>query len=975
MSGMVDPAPNTATTRPVLVGRERERALLLEALEATAGGHGTLVLVSGEAGIGKTTLVEDLARRARERGLLALTGSCYDQTTTAPYGPWLDAFGGYPSTSDLPSVPPVLRGDAEICGAESAAELFRDVRDFLDDASSRIPLVLILEDLHWADQSSLDLLSEVARRLDRTRMLIIATWRVDELNRRHALYRLIPSLVRQAGGIRIDVRPLGTDAQRALIAAQYGLTSDDAARLAVYLRQHGEGNPFFLTELLRTLVEEKLLVRDGSVSWRLGDLSQAPVPELVRQVIETRVIRLGDDVRQLLEIAAVIGHEVPLDLWTALIDVDNRLLLSAVERLVDARLLNEMPPNSYRFSHALVREAIYDGIVLPRRQALHREIGQLLAARTMTDPDLISHHFQQAADPRAATWLLRAGQQARARFAPRVAVERFTSALAMIDGLSATDQIQAHLERGRASETLGDLTAAIADGEVALALARAANDWKLEWQTQLDLGTAWAPSNYERAGECYRQALDLARSSGDPTTLAVSLNRLGNWHFNVMQLREASRLHQEALAILERQGDLANLADTHDCLGMCWWGSGDGDRAAEHWDAAMELFEHLGDRRRFSSSMLSAIALSLVDFMVVAARPEAQGVALSEHGLALAREIGWRPGEVFAQVNVARFLLLRGEISNALAEIRRAMALAESIEHREWSAACWWMIGLTHFNVHDLTEARPAFERALELARQIGSLFWTRMIGSALARTLIDLGELDRAEDVLASLFGSVGDGGGGDGTLLSSHRSWSVASLALAQDDAAQALAVIDANLAALPNIDRGVVPALSMLRGRALVNLDRLAEAVGAFEAARSWLARFNERPARLDACIELGRVYRRLGRLHESREAIDEAGEIATYIADHIADQETRSKFEGYVADRRTEASSAKDGSMSLSPREVEVLRLVAEGLTDVQVADRLFLSRRTVSSHLRSIYQKLGVSTRTAAARLAIDQQLI
>ncbi len=414
----------------------------------------------------------------------------------------------------------------------------------------------------------------------------------------------------------------------------------------------------FLTELLRSLEEERVLVHSGDGGWRLGNLTRSPVPELVRQVIDVRVSRLGDTARDILEVAAVIGNDVSLDLWTELIDVRSHEFTALTRRIVDARVLSKSTPNSYRFSHALVREAIYDGTSC--RGGSRCIVRLPIGSRPETGPILTSWSTTFSRH-RTHVWrgrLLRAGLHARRRFAPQLAVERFTAALAASDSLSATDRIMAYLERGRAHETLGELVLAIADAEAALELARQASEWRIEWQTLLDLGAAWSPRNYDRAGNYDRQALDLARAHDDPVLLATSLNRLGNWFFNVLRLREALDLHQEALTIFERLDDLPHLADTHDCLAMSWWGSGDSFRAAEHWDAAIALFERLGDRQRLASSLVTSTALSLIDYYVVAARPVSHAVNQNEHGLALAREIDWRPVKIFGLMDVGRLRLL-----------------------------------------------------------------------------------------------------------------------------------------------------------------------------------------------------------------------------------------------------------------------------------------------------------------------------
>ena len=974
MSGMVDPSSRPAAPRPFLVGRERERASLRQSLEDSIKACGSLVLISGEAGIGKTTLVEDLSFLASERDVLVLSGGCYDLATTPPFGPWLDAFSRYRPDAGLPSLPAFSGIMTDSGSAGNQPEFFGQVRAFLRSLALAVPLLLILEDLQWSDPSSLDLLRNIARDIATTRILLIATWRVDELDRRHHLYRLVPTLVRESGSKRIDLHRLDERAQRSLVTARYRLSDVDGDRLVTYLHQHAEGNPFYLTELLRALEEEGLLVSSGADGWLLADLGNAAVPELVRQVIEARVSRLGEDVRDILEVASVLGYDVPLDLWTELIDVDHARLLQIAERVVDARMLIEIPPNGYRFSHALVREAIYDGIVLPRRQALHRRIGEQLAARSNPDPATIAHHFQRAADHRAAEWLLRAGEQARRRFAPRDAVDRLTLALTAPDGLTAEERAHAYLERGRAYETLGEFASAVNDANTALDLARKANSWQLEWQALLDLGAAWSPRNYDQAGDYYRQALELARAHDDPAVVATSLNRLGNWYFNMVRLREALDLHQEALAIFDVLDDLPRLADTHDCLAMSWWGSGDSFRAAGHWDAAIALFERLGDRQRLASSLVTSAALSLIDFYAVAARPVSYAINQNERGLALAREIGWRPGEIFGLMDVGRLQLLCGEVSAGLETLDQALAVADSIEHREWSSACWTNIGLGHYSIHDLDGARSALERALQFAREIGSGFHVSLAAKSLARTLIDLGELEAADELLDHEFGQRGRNGGPDGTLQGSHQCWARASLMLARGDAAGALALVDAGIDVLPNTDRGVVPALWILRGEALLALGRLFESREAFVAARDRLAEYDERVSRLVACARIAEISRALGLPADAELADAEAREIATFVGEHISDTQLRLGFEAYVdgllaTDRQVETSTL------LSPREVEVLRLVAEGLTDIEVARRLYLSRRTISSHLRSIYGKLGVSTRTAAARLAIERHYL
>jgi DNA-binding CsgD family transcriptional regulator len=938
-------------------------------------GRGSLVLISGEAGIGKTALVEDLVRHALGRGASVLTGNSYDMMVSAPYGPWLDAFRHLPVDATLPPCPLISYGNATDIEAESQADLFLRMRDFIDALAAHQPLVCVLEDLHWADQASLDLLRDIARHVRSARLLLVVTWRADELTRRHPLRRFAPTVVREAGGVRVELKPLDAAAHRALLTTRYVLAVDDVHRLVDYLARRADGNPFFMTELLRTLEDNGVLKPTDHGAWMLGDLDRVLVPDMVRQVVDARVDRLGSGAREMLEVAAVIGQEVPLDLWADLIDVEDDRFASDIESMVRSCLLREASTHSYAFSHAIVRDALYTGVVLPRRRMLHRSVAELLAARVPSDPDRVAHHFDMAGDPRSATWLLRAGIRARQQFAPHSAIKRFTGALSRYEHLTGADRIRAHLERGRAYETVGDYTSAVADAEAARDLARQMNEPKLEWQTLLDLGSDWAARDYEQSGTHYRHALDLARAMGDPAALAATLNQVGNWSFNVLQIQNAIAFHREALEILEDQDDVAGIAQTHDYLALAWLGYGDMIQASEHWDAAISLFERIGDRRRHAGALSASATSSHVGFTIFAPHSLARGFERNARGLEMARDVGWRAGEVFAMHIQAGLLALDGDIARALDVAHQVIALSEAIDHREWRVAGWYEVGEIALSIQDLHAARAAFERAFSLVDLSGSAFWRRLAASSLAETLIRVGEIDAAHSLLNAEFGTFDPIAAVEPGWNRAQERIARAALALARGDTSGALAIIDATVAALPNTDQGLVPHWSLLRGRVLVALDRLTEALDEFVAARDVLAAHGERPRRLIACCEVSRIYAALGRRIEAERAAHEARELAEYISARLPDDTSRVNFHSSISALLTDAAPKRRTAGGLSAREVEVLRLVAEGLTDAEVADRLYLSRRTVSSHLRSIYTKLAVSTRTAAVRLAIERGII
>src|SRR5690242_7489052 len=224
---MATPPASPSPPAPPLVGREREQAVLRDALAAALAGHGTFVLIGGEAGIGKTALAEWLLAEAVGRRARVLVGRCYDLSETPPYGPWREAFARAPTADVLPPLPAAVRPSNQTGEAlASQAAIIARVQAYTAALAARQPLILLLDDLHWADPSSLDLLRVLARDLAGLPLLLLVTYRSDDLTRRHPLYALLPVLVREARAARLALRPLDDAAVRALVADRYALPVD-----------------------------------------------------------------------------------------------------------------------------------------------------------------------------------------------------------------------------------------------------------------------------------------------------------------------------------------------------------------------------------------------------------------------------------------------------------------------------------------------------------------------------------------------------------------------------------------------------------------------------------------------------------------------------------------------------------------------------------------------------------------------------
>ena len=407
-------------------------------------GRGRLVLLGGEAGIGKTTLARDLAAEATARGARVLTGACYDLTNTPPYGPWLDLFDACALDRDLPPPPAAFAG-GRLSDVTDQAALFAEVRAFFAALAATGPALLLLEDLHWADPASLELLRHLAPRLRHWPILLLVTYRGDELTRRHPFAVQLPALVREADGLRLDLQRLDATALRALVAARYRLPGRRRGAPGRLPGPARRGQP-----VVRDRAPPR--VAGGSAAspsrrwldaWRARP-RRAPLLPPARDRAPRRPARRGDT--QPLAIAAVIGQEVPLALWAEVADLDDEALLTIVERAVDAHLLEADPDGRrVRFVHALTREALYAGVLPPRRRLWHRRVGEALAAGTRPDPDAVAYHFQAAGDPRAGEWLLAAGDRAQRAYAWLTAAERLRAAAALLEDVEGQERTRGRL--------------------------------------------------------------------------------------------------------------------------------------------------------------------------------------------------------------------------------------------------------------------------------------------------------------------------------------------------------------------------------------------------------------------------------------------------------------------------------------------------------------------------------------------------
>jgi len=449
----------------VFVGRQREMGELKAALEDALSGRGRMVTLVGEPGIGKTRTSQELATYAGLRSAQVLWGRCYEEQGVPPYWPWVQAIRSYVRERDpqelsaemgagapdiagivsdvrerLPGLPPSPELDPE----QARFRLFDSISAFLKTASQRQPIVLVLDDLHWADKPSLLLLQFVARELAGSRLLLVGTYRDMELSRQHPLAESLGELTRERTFQRVLLRGLTREDVGRFIEVATGIVPQEALVAAVYTQT--EGNPLFVTEVVRLLVQEGDLTADKTVgrdSWTVR------IPEGVREVIGRRLNRLSERCNETLTVASIVGREFRFEQLRGLVeDISEDRLLDVLDEALGARVIEEMPQavGHYQFTHALMQETLVEELSLTRRVRLHSRIATALEELYGDNDEAhaaeLAHHFAQAEAVLGSEKLVKyssmAGERALANYAYEDAVDYFQRGLTA-KGVPLTD--------------------------------------------------------------------------------------------------------------------------------------------------------------------------------------------------------------------------------------------------------------------------------------------------------------------------------------------------------------------------------------------------------------------------------------------------------------------------------------------------------------------------------------------------------
>ncbi len=978
-----------------LVGRDVELSRLLSSVDRAVEGHGSGVLLAGDAGVGKTRLLDELCARATARGLRVLTGHCVDLGDVGlPYLPFVDLLrpvAADPTAAESPALAGLLAGrpggPASLTGPAEAADLgrrlphraaalpvddgrlqlFESVAALLAELAAGTPLVLVLEDLHWADRSSRDLLRYLLARLAEEPVAVVASYRADDLHRRHPLRPLLAELVRLPGVERLELAPLPDAAVGQLVRDLAAEVSEETVGDVV---SRAEGNAFYAQELLA------------------AGLAGESLPLALTDVLLARVEQLGPAAQQVLRAAAVAGRQVRHELVAAVSGLSPAELEAALAEAVHSHLLVVSPDGRYRFRHALLREAVLADLLPGERVRLHAAVAAHLAA----DPGAgtaaeRAHHARESNDlATALTASLEAAGDAARVGAPAERLQHLEAALALWPAV--TDAAE------RTGRDHPDLL------QEAAAAARAGGE-------------------LSRAAAFLRTAREALTPDRDPVALARVHYTLAQVLVRLDDARAAHRESSRAMALVPASPPSearAWAAATHART------SYDLDRWAEG-DAAAE------------EALAAADALGLdsawADTAVTLARcrgDQLGGVRLEE-ALERARHSGDRDVELRVLFNLATVPYEAGDVATALRWVDTALARADELgvpwifyaaELRHLGVVARYVTGdwdgsLALAERLARVPDMAAHVRAAGLLVLVGRgdpaaaerIAWARGLADRLeAHVPLVLATTGPAADLAARAGDAEAAASEVERAIAQLHHVWGSNRLAVVRLVALALSAVADAAAAARTAGD-AEAERRWVDRGEALVGSAREAVAdhlrdVGAYGAeCAAWLHRVEAERERLHgrtppeawrAAVDAfgyGDLYEQARSRWRLAEALLATGdrEAATAELQQAADVAVRL---GATPLREAVAVLARRGRLAIdvpgvgrlpgtaavfTPREAEVLALLARGRTNRQIGSELYISEKTASVHVSNILAKLGAGGRAEAVAIAAARGLL
>jgi predicted ATPase/KaiC/GvpD/RAD55 family RecA-like ATPase len=735
------PSPRPIAAREIpLIDRLEEMKLLKEAVDGAIQGEGGVVFLHGEAGIGKTRLTRELGAYARLRGMHVLYGRCpalFRMDGVPPYVLWSEVLKDYLETcspeqlyrvvgfypSEVAKLVPELRQrlgtipQSLPLGPEHERDrLFEAVFQFIVNVSKEAPLLVILDDLQWTDQTSLLLLQYLARGIYKTPLLLLGAYRGTDVDEKHPLSPILTELNRERLSKPISLKRMSSNDVSEMIR-QILEQEESPKEFCELVYEKTRGNPFFVEEVIRSLKEEDVIFREEN-QWKMREVSKIEFPATVKSVIKTRISRLDDEGQSILTMASFVGNDFTFEAVRGVTGIEESKLLELMERLLKTGLVKEKiirGEDVYCFSDVMVRDVVHEEVSHLRHRKLHGSVGNALEKVYASNLDQhlgeLAYHFLEAGDKdKALDYFLKAGEKAWAIYAPNEAFSYFQHALELLE--EHGDDLE---KKARIIERLGILRSWMGEPRVCL--------------------------------QYWNRALDLWDQLGDEKNSARLHGRMGSliWQ-NTGEMGEASKHHNMALEILQKEPESVELALLYEDISHMLWRSGKPE--ALSWaQKAFELAERLG-----SQEVLTACYNDLGTISLKSGEHE-KSLKYYEQGLKLALKnnlVGW--STAFYN-NLAELYESMGELQKSFETARKGLEFVRKAGNVIGIAWPGMRVAESYMHMGEIQTAMPLLEEILAIDKRAKYTTHVSVPLTAIGVCYLVLGEREKSLQYLREAY------------------------------------------------------------------------------------------------------------------------------------------------------------------------------------------------------------------------------
>jgi len=720
-----------------IVGRGAELEKIKEISKSIFSGKGGVVCISGEIGVGKTRLVQEVAKDTYFQDALMLSSNLSATTKSIPYFPFREIIRAlvYKECKEcieqiprvyqmeIMKIVPELTNRAREMGEDifmvDKYRLFEGIRRFLSIGASKRPIFIVLDNIHWADEGFLDLLYYLIRSLRENPVFFFLTFRIEES--KEGYFQNILQLMSREGLYK-EIKLLPFKFQDVALMLSLILDAKPPTRLVEYIFKKTGGNPFFIEELVKSLEENNALVWNKE-EWVFDENRKVIIPYSLEGVVERKLSMIDRDAHRVIEYASVIGREFNFSLLREITGIKEGLLFDLMDEILEIRLLKERGIEQYCFSEDLIREIVYQKISKGKLRRYHQTVGEKLLSlykgHTNEVVEELANHFYLSGDwGKAVKYSIIAGDRARDAYANKDAIRFYTWAIESLDKTTknrTAKGIECLKKRAEVLNLMGENEKAILDLKHAIKKAKLMSDKKAEADCLIVLSNIYQDrGQYDKASQVISKADEIYEKLGDKCGKAETYKLIGNIHFYLGEYQEALKCYKRSLKIKEALKDLLGQAENLNNIGVVYQTLGKFNQALEFFQQSLEISRAIGNPE------IEGKNLNNIGIVYYNIGEYTRALRYYEDSLKIFEEIGCRNAVAKGLSNIGSIYHILGEYEKALEFYKNGRKILNEIGNVQGEATNLFNTGSIYENLCNFDEALDLYQRSLKIVEEIG---------------------------------------------------------------------------------------------------------------------------------------------------------------------------------------------------------------------------------------------------------------